>query len=202
MDSPGKRSSQSYSVNRQQARDKTMAIPNGTTDVLRVLHATLSYADRSAIKKMAQSGAVPSLKIAEHRSTENCSFFVQPRTTVEKRPGAESHTSVAEMNVSSAFGASYFVMLIDRAPRHVSTCIVETKGDASRFLKRYLRWGRHPCDCQVKKIVFDGGKEYSKRIIDLESAEFEVLSTAVSTLRENGHFKRVLARTRSRSGKC
>lgn len=64
------------------------------------------------------------------------------------------------MNDPSVGGAKYFVRFIKKASEYVRACRMKTNGEAAQLLKRHMRWFEHQKDCRVRKIVFDGAKEY------------------------------------------
>lgn len=61
-------------------------------------------------------------------------------TTLEASPAAVLNTDFAEINVSSAVEAQYFVTFIDKTPEHVSACHVKLKDEAAVLLKRNVLW--------------------------------------------------------------
>lgn len=95
-------------VDLQRASDKEIATFDVTENILSVWHASLAHVDRNTIKKMAESGALHGMEMAEDRSTNKCSAFVdrtmtnttiRSHTTLETRPGIVLQTGAVRMNV-------------------------------------------------------------------------------------------------------
>lgn len=68
---------------------------------------------------------------------------------------------------------------------HVSTCLVKTLGEAAEFLKRHVCRVECQTYCLMKKIVLDIGKEYVKKIKELEVDRIGVYIAASYTSKEN-----------------
>lgn len=161
-----------YSVNLQRLVYKAMVTRDATGDILSVLNARIAHPDRGTINKVAKSGAVHGMEMAEGPSTNNCSTFVDGTMTnrpmcspsiFEGRSSAVCHTDVVEMNVPSVGEDSYFVTFIDVASGYVSASHLETEGEAAEFLKRTVRRFKRQTGCVVKNILLDRGKEICQK---------------------------------------
>lgn len=165
----GERAGGMYSVKLQCTSEKAVAAPEDNGDMLSVWRSKLVQVNCNTIKKMVQSNAVHSMDMPIPLASNNCSpstegkmtnTTIKYRTILETQPGPVGHTDLAGMNVTSVGGATYFETFIDEPSGHLGAHHMKTKREAADLLERHIRWAKRQTDCMVKKIVFNGEKEY------------------------------------------
>lgn len=155
-----------------------METSNGIRHMLSVWRAMLVHVEQNGVKKMAQSGAVYNLKIAEFWFTNSCPPWVEgpmrkshirSHTTFEVQLDEKFLLLLCKWTFRQSGRLSISMFLIDKASKHVRVYHLKTKNVVSMLLKQNFHWVKGWTDCRTIKIVINGDLKYTKRTKDFEA---------------------------------
>jgi len=197
----GKRDGNVYTIPLLYA-EQAQTAKTAHANALDLWHLRLGHADKNAIARMAESGAVRGIDLTEKAQGDVCGpcmegKMVNPsvlsRTNLSKVPGASIHTDVAHLNVPSLGGAKYFVTFLDEATGHILARPIKRKNEAATELQKYVAWIERQTQGRVLKITMDGASrgDYAHAVKHLVGLGVEVHPTAPYTAMENGRAERI-----------